>query len=60
MNNEQTLDNAPLLEEGFADRRERHERHQAMLQGHKDRKSLARENHRNGWHKRKHPTNTLV
>lgn len=46
-------------EEGYHSRRERHERHQAMLQEHKDRKALARERHRNDWHKFKLSPNTL-
>jgi len=35
------------------ERRERHERHQAMLEEHKRLKVEARERHRKGWHKYK-------
>jgi hypothetical protein len=48
------------VEESYLSRRDRHERHQAMLQDHKDRKALARERHLKGWHKFRLCPNTLV
>jgi|LakMenEpi02Jun12_1017388.scaffolds.fasta_scaffold15230_1 hypothetical protein len=38
---------------------DRHEKHQAMLQDHKERKALAQEKHKAGWHKFKFAPNTL-
>lgn len=46
-------------EETPRSRQERHEKHQAMLQEHKERKAIAREKHKAGWHKFKFAANTL-
>lgn len=46
-------------EETPRERQNRHEKHQAMLQDHKERKALARERHKAGWHKFKFAANTL-
>lgn len=46
-------------EETPRERQDRHEKHQAMLQDHKERKALAREKHKAGWHKFKFAPNTL-
>jgi hypothetical protein len=59
MTTETDTPTAPV-EEVYNSRRERHERHQAMLQDHKDRKALARERHLAGWHKFRLCPNTLV
>jgi hypothetical protein len=40
-------------------RAQRHEAHQEMLEEHKKRKALARERHRNGWHRFKILATTL-
>lgn len=47
-------------EETLQERFKRHERHQQMLEKHKDAKALRRERHKAGWHKKPFPTNTLA
>ena len=58
--NQETNTQTEPVEEAYNSRRERHERHQAMLQDHKDRKALARERHLKGWHKFRLCPNTLI
>lgn len=38
----------------------RHRRHQALMEAQRLRKITARERHRQGWHKRKHPPICLI
>jgi hypothetical protein len=47
-------------EETPRERQDRHEKHQAMLEEHKEKKALAREKHKAGWHKFKITPNTLI
>jgi len=53
----ETVEEAKALKEvgiNSASLREKHDKHQAMLEEHKQRKAKARENHRKGLHKVKY------
>lgn len=56
-----TMPNPPRnIESELAALRLRHTRHQRLIDYQERRKIIARERHRDGWHRRKHAPNTLI